>query len=361
MTTLTTVPVSVCPSPAVLSRHRGVDVTGLDFVVVDVETTGFCAVSERVIEVAVVRVRDGEVIDEFSTLVDPGRPVHNTEIHGITTPDVSSAPTWAQLAPTLLSHLSGAVMVCHHAAFDYPFLSQEFRRVEIDIAAIPTLCTLVTARSQLDLRDYKLSAVVERITGIWPDYEHTALGDARATTRLLRGFLYDTPDKLLLSASTPQIWHTTNAPVVSTQHRVMVDQNRWDLVHLIEQLPMSRIPRAVDVDALDRYRAALDLYSAALRLAKDDRKIELEEVWELGELIRCGGLTRAAVEQVHRDQNRLEVDEPIYPIYRREPIVRWVKYWRPYELHSEINPTNPLVGAGSEGRSGRAGLTPDPG
>lgn len=159
-------------------------------------------------------------------------------------------------------------MVCHHAAFDYRFLPQELRRVEIDIAAIPTLRTQVTARSQL-------------ATGIWPDYKHTALDDARTTTRLLRGFLYDTPDKLLLPAPAPPIWRTKNAPVMSTRHRVMADRNRWDLVHLVEQLPMSRIPRAVDIDALDRYRAALDLYSAALHRAKDDRKIKLEEVGNL--------------------------------------------------------------------------------
>jgi DNA polymerase-3 subunit epsilon len=276
----------------VLSRHRGVDVAGHDFAVVDVETTGLDAASERVIEVAAVRVRDGEVIDEFSTLVDPGRPVHNTEYHGITTADVRGAPTWAQLAPTLLSYLSGAVMVCHNAAFDHAFLSQEFRRVGIDIAATPTLCTLVSARSQLDLWGYRLRSVVGRVTGIWPDYEHTALDDARTTARLLRGLLYDAPEPLRLSAPAPLTWPMITAPVVSTRHRVMAD--RWDLVHLIEQLPATRVHRPVDAVAIARYRAAL-------HRAIDDHKIDLEETRELGELIRCDGLTRAAVEQVHRE------------------------------------------------------------
>jgi DNA polymerase-3 subunit epsilon len=72
-----------------LSRHRGSDVAGVDFVVVDVETTGCKAVSNRVIEVAAVRIRNGEVIDEFATLVDPDREVCNTEYHGITTADVA--------------------------------------------------------------------------------------------------------------------------------------------------------------------------------------------------------------------------------------------------------------------------------
>lgn len=166
---------------AVLSRHRGADGSRVDFVVVDVETTGRDACSERIIEVAAVRMHGGEVIDEFATLVNPGRRIDNRKYHGITTADVYGAPTWGQVAPTLLSCLSGAVMVCHKAKFDHAFLSQEFRRVGIDIGAIPTLCTLLTARAQLDFEQYELRSVVGRVTGIWPAFAHTALDDARAT------------------------------------------------------------------------------------------------------------------------------------------------------------------------------------
>jgi DNA polymerase III subunit epsilon len=287
--------------PAVLSRHRGTDVAGVDFVVVDVETTGLDAVSERVIEVAAVRIRDGEVIDEFATLVDPGRAVRNTEYHGITTADVEGAPTWAQVAPTLLSYLSGAVMVCHNSVFDHAFLSDEFCRIGIDIGATPTLCTLLAARSQLDLWGYRLRSVTGRVTGIWPDFEHTALDDARTTARLLRGLLHDAPEPLRLSAPAAPVWPPLSAPGVSTRHRVKAD--RWDLVHLVEQLPVTRVHRPVDAVALDHYRAALNR-------AMDDRKIDPEEACELGELIRCDGLTRAAVEEIHRElleEHRLDV------------------------------------------------------
>ena len=278
--------------PAVLSRHRGTDVAGVDFVVVDVETTGLDAISERVIEVAAVRIRDGEVIDEFATLVDPGRAVHNTEYHGITTADVDGAPTWAQVGPTLLSCLSGAVMVCHNSVFDHAFLSAEFRRIGIDIGATPTLCTLLAARSQLDLWGYRLRSVAGRVTGIWPDFEHTALDDARTTARLLRGFLHDAPEPLRLSAPAAPVWSPLSAPGVSTRHRVKAD--RWDLVHLVEQLPITRVRRPVDAVALAHYRAALNR-------AMNDRKIDPEEARELGELIQCDGLTRVAVEEIHRE------------------------------------------------------------
>lgn len=288
-------------APAVLSRHRGIDVSGVDFVVVDVETTGLDAVSERVIEVAAVRVRDGEVIDEFATLVNPGRKIDSFKYHGITTADVYGAPAWEQVAPTLLSYLSGAVMVCHNSMFDHAFLSQEFRRVEVDIGATPTLCTLLTARSQLDLWGYGLRSIVGRVTGIWPDFEHTALDDARATARLLRALLHDAPEPLRLSAPPASVWPRLPVPGVSTRHRVMAD--RWDLVHLVEQLPITHIHRPVDAVALKRYRAAL-------KRAMNDRKIDLGEARELGKLIQWDGRTRAAVEQVSRElleRHRLDV------------------------------------------------------
>jgi DNA polymerase III subunit epsilon len=350
---------SVGVRQAVLSRHRGSDVAGVDFVVVDVETTGLKAVSERVIEVAAVRIRDGEVIDEFATLVDPGREVRKTEIHKITTADVQGAPTWKQIVPTLLSYLSGAVMVCHYAEFDHAFLSREFSRVGIDIGAIPTLCTLLAARSQLALRNYKLAPLVERVTGIRPDLKHTALDDARTTGRLLRGFLYDAPEPLRLSAPVAPVWAAWPTPGgLSTRNRV-IDDGR-DLVHLVEQLP---ITRPVDAGAFTRYELAL-------HRATDDRKIDFEEACELGGLIRCDGFVRTAVEQIRRElleRHRLDVRADgnftwrqamaLYKMAlfaglpeqeaaeeeldlqdkaaRQEPILRWTACWRPYELHVE--------------------------
>ena len=104
--------------------------------------------------------------------------------------------------------------------------------------------------------------------------------------------LYDVPEPLRLSAPAVPVWLGLPAPGVSTRHRVMAD--RWDLVHLVEQLPITHVYRPVDAAALDRYRVALNR-------AMDDREIDLEEAGELDELIRCDGLTRAAVEQVNRE------------------------------------------------------------
>ncbi len=304
-----------------MSRHRGSDVAGVDFVAVDVETTGRHGdFGDRVIEVAAVRIRDGEVIDEFATLVNPGQEIDNTEIHGITTADVRGAPTFKKIARTLLSYLSGTVMVSHKAKFDHKFLSHEFNRVEIDIREIPTLCTLLAARSQLDLSVYKLPKVMEQVIGIPPDYEHTALDDARTTGRLLCGFLHDAPERLRLSTPKPIDWDPRpTLGGVSTRHRVIAADG-LDLVHLVKQLPITYARQPVNADFAS--------YEVALHQAMNDRKIDLE----LGELIRCDGLVRAAVEQIRRElleHHRLDVHahrkftwQEVYALYKDSPPFR---------------------------------------
>ena len=277
---------------AVLSRHDGITAENAVFTVVDVETTGLHANSDRVIEIAAIRVQGTEIVDEYATLVNPGRPIKNTEFHGITSAHVADAPTWRQLAPVLQSYLSDSVMVCHNAVFDSAFLSHEFGRVGVDTSMIPTLCTLVSARAQLDLWGYKLRSVVGRVTGIWPDFEHTALDDARTTARLLIGLLTHGPEPLRLLAPPPMNWGELASASVTARHRVTAVQR--DLVHLVKQLPITNREQFVDGTALDHYRATLDRTMA-------DRRVDLEEAEELARCIRSGGLTRDAVESVHRE------------------------------------------------------------
>jgi len=151
---------------------------------------------------------------------------------------------------------------------------------------------LITARAQLDLWGYRLRSVVGRVTGIWPDFDHTALDDARTTARLLRGLLSEAPDSLNLTTSALIDWPTASSRPIPTRHRVTaIGRN---LVHLVDQLPRARGHHQVDSCALARYRAVLDR-------AVDDHRIDAHEAAELAELIKAGGLTRSAVEDVHRE------------------------------------------------------------
>ncbi|MDP5206703.1 3'-5' exonuclease, partial [Alishewanella sp. SMS9] len=112
-----------------------------------VETTGGKAGSDRVIEIGAVKVQSGEIIDSFSTLLDPQRriPSFISRLTGITNNMVVGAPTIAEIADSLASFLNGAVFVAHNVKFDYGFIKAEFARLAIPLD-MPQLCTVVNMR-----------------------------------------------------------------------------------------------------------------------------------------------------------------------------------------------------------------------
>jgi DNA polymerase-3 subunit epsilon len=150
---------------------------------VDVETTGSSAEHGRITEVGVVSVtRDGDgwQAEEWSSLVNPGMPIP-PEIQfltGITPAMVCGAPRFEDLAPALLERLSGAVLVAHHARFDYGFLKQSFARAGIAFQA-KTLCTVRLSKLlDPDRSPHSLDALIAR-HGLPVTDRHRALGDAR--------------------------------------------------------------------------------------------------------------------------------------------------------------------------------------
>ncbi|MFD9705259.1 DEAD/DEAH box helicase [Lentzea sp. NPDC059081] len=166
------------------------------YAVVDVETTGFVAKGhDRIIEVAVVRIApDGTVLGEWSSLVNPRRPLAATDVHGITEDDVADAPAFADVAPTLATHLDGAVVVAHNASFDLSFLHAEFARASHPFTPHGSLCTMkldthIHQTGRRKLPDCLAAAGVPGIHGA----AHRALTDAKATADLLRHYLTHAP------------------------------------------------------------------------------------------------------------------------------------------------------------------------
>jgi DNA polymerase-3 subunit epsilon len=161
------------------------------FAVVDVETTGFSPrLHDRVIEVAVVRLTpDGTIEDEYATLLNPGRDVGPTHVHGISAADVRHAPAFAEVVGDVAVRLAGAVVVGHNVRFDLGFLTAEFGRVGVSMPPLPAVCTLrlayllEPAMASRRLRDCC------RHAGVAADGAHSALGDAHTTARLLAAYL----------------------------------------------------------------------------------------------------------------------------------------------------------------------------
>ncbi|HSG52347.1 MAG TPA: exonuclease domain-containing protein, partial [Rheinheimera sp.] len=157
------------------------------YVVLDVETTGGKAGTDRITEIGALKVQSGEVIDTFSTLLNPQRhiPAFITRLTGISNSMVSAAPTFADIADKLSVFLQGAVFVAHNAKFDYSFIRAEFARCELPFD-MPQLCTVVNMRRYYPgLKSYSLGNLCQHFD-IQLTNHHRALADATATVELLK-------------------------------------------------------------------------------------------------------------------------------------------------------------------------------
>jgi len=157
----------------------------MPFAVVDLETTGLFPKTNRVVEIAVVRLADDcTVTSEWATLVNPGRDVGPTHIHGITASDVRDAPRFEDIVGDVGRALEHCVLVAHNMRFDLGFLEAEIRRARSTMPSVVSLCTLNLAYEfEPDGAERKLASCCQR-AGIPIDTPHSALHDARLVARL---------------------------------------------------------------------------------------------------------------------------------------------------------------------------------
>ena len=178
---------------------------------VDLETTGTSATGDRVTEVAIVRVVEGELVEEWSSLVDPERsiPPDIQILTGITNEMVRAAPTFADIRHEILERLEGHLFVAHNARFDYGFLKNEFARLEMPFTA-DVLCTVrLSRRLYPEAVGHGLDALIARhgladpLDAVEPGARtgrHSALGDARALWRFVRVIERDKPPEEIEAA-----------------------------------------------------------------------------------------------------------------------------------------------------------------
>jgi len=165
----------------------------LDYVVVDVETTGgACNRGHRITEVCAVRVRgNGRVSGEFTTLVNPERPVPPviTALTRITHEMLLAAPRFEEIASDLRDFLDGAVFVAHNAPFDWGFVGYELVRACQGPLHGRVLCTVRLARKVVPEVASRSLDALSYYFGVENEARHRAFGDARATASIFRRML----------------------------------------------------------------------------------------------------------------------------------------------------------------------------
>lgn len=150
-------------------------------VFVDTETTGGSAIYGRVIEIGIVRVEDGKVVEKFESLINPQThlPEEISSLTGITTQDLENAPTFYAIHKELQRILKDCVFVAHNVRFDYSFLKNEFKRLDLEFSP-KQFCTVKLSRSLTpQFNHHNLDALIERY-GLECNRRHRALDDADA-------------------------------------------------------------------------------------------------------------------------------------------------------------------------------------
>ena len=276
------------PGPSVRSTQRApqtgqllsVLAGGADrVVVVDTETTGFRP-SDRIVEVAAVTLDlDGNMMDEWATLIDPGRDVGPTHIHGVTAHMVAGAPTFSSVAGDLAERLNGAVFAAHNVPFDARMLGYEYQRCGVPFQIDIALDTLTATRAKL--------AVACTSHGVELLEAHAALNDARATAQLLVACA----TLLRGTVATPLVFPPMMPPSGRTHHRPGQASARSATPYLAQLAAKSH--HQATTSAMASYLDVLDRVMADLHL-NDDEHAELAQL--AGDL----GLDDHQLVQAHR-------------------------------------------------------------
>lgn len=166
----------------------GTPLADVTFCVIDLETTGGSADTDRITEIGAVKVRGGECLGTFQTLVNPGCaiPPYITILTGITESMVLPAPPIESVLPSLESFIGDSVLVAHNARFDVGFVNAALIRADRDPLTNRVLDTVPLARRLVrdEVPDCKLGTLASRLR-LDHQPSHRALDDALATTDLL--------------------------------------------------------------------------------------------------------------------------------------------------------------------------------
>lgn len=177
-----------------MKKNKSANIQDVTFIICDVETTGLSPEQNRITEISLLKVQNGEITDKFITLINPQQhiPREITTLTGISNEDVMNKPSFKDLSGKILSFLDcgdkTVVFTGHNVSFDYRFLLHSFDRAGIHIDLL-TLCTCKLARRLLkNLRSKSLLNVAAYFK-IKFERQHRAYDDSIATFKILMNFI----------------------------------------------------------------------------------------------------------------------------------------------------------------------------
>lgn len=299
-----------------VKNPRGQVLEDATYCVLDLETTGISITTEKITEVGIMKVKNGEVIDEFEIFVNPEKPIPQrvVEVTNITDEMVKDAETIDKVFPKILEFVGDSIIVAHNASFDVGFLKHnakllgyEFNNTYID--------TLPLAKDLFpDLKKYKLGKIADSL-GIEVDVAHRALADVDTTVKVFNVMLKKLKDKGINtvdeidSATKDSEAQKEEFKKQRSYHAIILAKNYVGLRNLYKLVSISHLnyfyknPRIL--------KSIYKKYSEGLILGSACEAGELYQAIELGK-------SDEEIENIARDYDYLEIQ----PIGNNEFLVR---------------------------------------
>jgi len=212
------------------------------FVVFDVETTGLYSDNDVIIEIGAVKIENNEIVDSFSSFVNPKRNIPNEiqKLTGISNGMVATAPSEGDVIPKFIEFAKGSVLVAHNANFDMGFLNKAANRCKIDID-FPYLDTIqIAKRLTPEKRVFKLDKLCKDFNIVLRSH-HRAKDDAEATGYLLLELFKLLKEKEIYSVNQIDAIKNKNIQARNVYHAVIYAQNQNGLKNLFKLVSLSNM------------------------------------------------------------------------------------------------------------------------
>ncbi len=263
-----------------VTRSRGQKIQGQTFVAFDIETTGFSPVKNQIIEIGAVKIKDGQILERFSSFINPKAPIpfQIEKLTGINDGMVMDAPAIEEVLPEFLKFCQDCIMVAHNADFDMSFMTQKAKDLGMDFT--PTYVdTLGMARAELKhLSRFKLDHVAKELN-ISLEHHHRAVDDALCCGQIFIKLCERMQEKGIADLDQMEEKSIMDADTIKklpTYHIILLASNITGRINLYRLVSMahldyfSRRPR-IPKSKLAQYREGIIIGSAC----------------EAGELIRA--------------------------------------------------------------------------
>ena len=282
-------------------KGQDIDTT---YCVLDLETTGFSFRTEKITEVGIMKVKNGEVIDEFSCFVNPEKPIPQRviEVTNITDDMVKDAETIDVVMPKILDFVGDSVLVAHNADFDIGFLKYNAKQLGLSLENT-YLDTLRLAKELFpQYKKYKLGIIAENL-GIKVEVAHRALDDVDTTVKVLNVMMNMLKEKGVKTVDDIDKLNSGNADYkrLPSYHAIILAKNYVGLKNLYKLISLSHLHYFYK-----RPRILKSLYK------KYSEGLILGSACEAGELYRAiiAGKSDEEIEDIAKDYDYLEI-QPI--------------------------------------------------